>query len=141
MSAWLTSNVHRSALTQEAAVRGIIPFTDADRLWQQMTWDNHYALHIRYGDAIDWDSWEDVPLERESVEAPLDPWVILKLISCWGYQCAEFDGWDKTAAHITMEAVAQHICAELDIPFDHYHGHEKYDAAPWGIDKWEEVTA
>jgi hypothetical protein len=141
MSAWMTTDIHRSALVQEAIVRGLVAPAEADRLWQRLTWDNHYALHCRYGDELEWDSWEDVPVERTAIEAPLNPWAVLKAISCWNYQCAEFDGWDQTTAHILMQDVWDLICLELDVLDDQPYNDPRYNDPPWGVDAWEQVLA
>lgn len=145
MSAWMTSDVHRSALVQEAIVRGLIPPHDADQLWQRMTFDNHLALFVRYGDQLPVDSWEDIQVRREVVEAPLNPWGILKGISCWNYQCAEFYGWDQTTAHLLMDALVDLISLELGVPRDDhpdtYFYRPEYNDAPWGINSWEQIIA
>lgn len=141
MSAWMVTDTHLSALVQEAVVRGIVPPADADGLWCRMKWENHYALHCRYGDELIWDDSTEVPCARTSVEAPLDPWAVLKGISCWGYQCAEFDGWDQTAAHITMNGLGDVLRLELGLVDDDQHYRSEYDRAPWGIDMWGDVIA
>lgn len=142
MSAWMTSDIHRSALVQEAVVRGVIWPEQADELWQRMTFDNLWALHCRYGDPMPVDNSEDLEVKRTHVEHPLDPWVLLKSISCWNYQCAAFDQWDQTTAHRYIDQLRELLMAELGVDDETYYAHPFWSKCDvWGIDRWEQVMA
>lgn len=156
MSAWLCTDTHISALVQQAVVEGLVqPGLEADNLWAKMRYDNLHALAMRYGDHEPED-WTNVIVNRSMVEAPLHLPTIWKNINCWEYQCAEFDGWDDTEAHMIMTALQTRIeIATLGHVID--KGDEQFmstsynelsrqadERAPhghcWGIDRWEDVT-
>lgn len=140
MSAWLTSDVHRSAIVQAAVVEQIIDPSEANDLWLRMTWDNHYALHCRYGDELPAEEYTELECNRSAVEHPLNPYDVLKLISCWNYQCAEFDGWDRTVAHITVNRLWTKLLADLGHPdYDDLYAQRRYHSAPWGVASWKEL--
>lgn len=158
MSAWLCTDTHISALVQQAVVMGVVePGLEADNLWAKMKYDNLHALAVRYGDHEPED-WTNVIVNRSMVEAPLHKPTIWKNIGCWQYQCAEFDGWDQTEAHMTMRTLRELIEVDLlgkviiDLDDGDSFDDENYqdlkrradERAPsghcWGIGRWENVT-
>ncbi len=131
MSAWLVTDVHLSAIIQQAIVEGHIDPSEADEYWLKMRMDNLYALHVRYGDRMP--ERDDVEVVRSSVEAPLNPRVIAKSINCWSYQCAEFDGYTETTAHI----MADQLLAKLMDKYNFTHDTMDPDSTlPWGLQSW-----
>jgi len=145
VSAWLTSDVHVSAIVQQACVEGLIPFSEADQWWARAKWQNHYALHCRYGDTMPCDDAEDMKVRRTSVEAELHPGKVYDLVRCWNYQCAEFADYEKTPVSILMEGLGQVLAAKHPEMFDAHddgHGGVYYttkDQTCWGIVEWDEV--
>jgi hypothetical protein len=143
MSAWMTSNVHRSALTQAALVNGIIDsYTQAEELFDELTRCNRLALHYRYGDQHP----DQMPPEQRSiVEAPLDPNVIIFNISCWSYQCSEYNLFGDEPAEKMMQQLKHKLLTDLGFAGDEdgwrdwYFTIRKHTDMPWGIDKWEDV--
>lgn len=136
MSAWLTSDDHISAMVQHGVVSGMILPDEADEYWQRAKWQNQYALHCRYGDDLDHDDHTDIPLNRRTIEAPLDRAVILKQIQCWFYQCAEFEGFDQTKVSLKFTDITDVIAAELDAEGA---DPDSFFNAPWGIESIEEA--
>lgn len=143
MSAWMTSNVHRSALTQAALVNGIIDsYTQAEDLFDELTRCNRLALHYRYGNRHP----DDMPPEqRQVVEAPLDPHVIIFNISCWGYQCSEYEAFDQEPCEQTMQRLKHKLLEDLGFAGDEdgwsdwYKVYRRESDLPWGIHTWEDV--
>lgn len=133
----MTTDVHMSALVQEAMVRGLCQPDDMDSIWQQMKFSNQYALHRRYGDRLPFDEPSKIPVDRSYVEAPLNPVVIHKSVACWMYQCAEYDGYDQIGPAVLVIEMQKLIENELGYE-DMYH-HPDYNDAPWGIDSWGDV--
>ena len=135
----MVTDVHLSAMIQAAVVEGVIDIRKADYWWREAKWQNLYALHCRYRDPLEIDGEpieepQDIPSERTSVEAPLRPEVIEHIIACWGYQCAEFDGYDDTRISHVMDQVVATLKAKYpDMDW------EQRDL-PWGISDWAEVT-
>ena len=165
MSAWLCTDLHISALVQAAQQEGIIALDKdtglvADNLWAQMKWDNLYSLNQRYGDPLDYEDWTNLPNRRTTFDGPLHLPAIWKQISCWMYQCAEFDGWDETYAHSIMRQLQKHIEIKLTgSPVTKENGHfadgngeERYfdlgrqadehdpSGHAWGISTWHDVA-
>lgn len=137
----MTTDTHISALVQEAIVRKLITPADGDALFQQMKWENQYALHVRYGDPLPWPEWQMVPTRGRTIaEAPLDPVVVLKNIDCWSYQCAEYQGYDETTAAILMSGLRDLIMVELGRGEHDVYQLPGYHDACWGIDVWSDVV-
>ena len=132
MSAWLCSDIHLSALVQSAIVERIIAPDEADELWREMRRDNLYALHCRYGDLMP----DKIKVERTSVEAPLDPVVIVHNIGCWNYQCSEFSDCDLTLAFVTMRLLDEHLRRQMGCEPDDY-----VSSNHWGINAWSQAIA
>lgn len=155
MSAWMTTDVHRSAIVQQMIVSEVIAPKIADDVWKRMTFTNHYALHCRYGDPLPYDNWQEVELNRDFIEAPLHLPTIWKNISCWQYQCAEFPDWNEDYAVRLSRELSRKIEREVlgyDLVDDTDPMYEKgYDALSntaderargghcWGIDSWDDV--
>ena len=137
MSAWMVTDVHLSALVQEAMVRGLCQPDDMDSLWQQMKFSNQYALHCRYGDRLPFDEPSKIPVDRSSIEAKLDPIVVHKNIRCWNYQCAEYDGYHEIGCAVLMTELEKLIEIEHDV--DDMYAVPGYEEAPWGIQSWGEI--
>lgn len=145
MSAWLTSDVHVSALVQQACIEGLIDWKEADIWWNRAKWQNHYALRCRYGDTLPAETAEDLICHRTTVEAELHPGRVFDLYRCWNYQCAEFDGYDETAVSILMRNLGQVLVAKYpDMFIEHDDGNGGFyynskDQTCWGITDWDEV--
>ena len=137
MSAWQVSDTHLSALVQSAVVEQVIPPFMADELWKRMKWNNMWALHVRYMDDAP-ETWTKVELNRDSIEAPLRPAAVWKGIRCWGYQCAEWDGFDQTPEYKIMEELAKKLQYDNHIPDE--MGHDWANDEPWGISEWKEIV-
>ena len=139
MSAWLCSDIHLSVIIQAAAVEGIIDHRTADYWWREAKWQNLYALHCRYGDALEVDGEQvdqpqDIRCNRTSVEAPLRPDVVVRAIEAWDYQCSEFDGYDQTRISQLMYSLIARLKGDnSDIDFDTRD-------LPWGVDAWDQAT-
>lgn len=145
MSAWLTSDVHVSALVQQACIEGLIDWKEADIWWNRAKWQNHYALLCRYGDELPAENAEDLECRRTTVEAELHPAKVFDLWRCWNYQCAEFEGYDKTAVSILLEGLSTVLVYKYPEFFDAHDngdGGFYYDSkieTTWGITDWDEV--
>lgn len=144
MSAWMTSRIHRSALAQAAMIEGVVSEREVGWLFDELTRCNRLALHYRYGEPHP----NNMPPEhREVVEAPLDPHVLIFNISCWGYQCSEYDTFDAEPAEQSMQELKAKLLTKLGYPGDEdgwaqwYKEHRQHNELPWGIEGWEQVVA
>ena len=143
MSAWMTSRTHRSALTQAAVINQIIDFKEAGWLFNELTRCNRLALHHRYSDPHP-SVLDDE--HREVVEAPLDTNVLLRNITCWMYQCSEYDDFSKEPCVQVMDELENHLLQCLGYPPDSMGYDDWRDTIrkcnidlPWGIETWDQV--
>ena len=135
MSAWEVSNIHLSALVQgmdtHGAMKGVMLHDEKrDQLWGDLKHQNMKALHLRYGD----DLLDTYPVHRTTIEAPLNPHVLHRAVDCYMYQCAEWDGYDRTV--ISDLVLSYQTSIE-----EHYNftPNTMPDDLPWGIDTWDQV--
>lgn len=129
MSAWIVSKAHIDALVTQALVEGLIEPEWANLVGVMLWTENHNSVNIRYR--------EDTLVPEYVYEAPgfdLDPLKVHTLIDCWDYQCAEWEGYDKTPGARLMASLQNVITAKHGTPSSDERG-------PWGIESMEEVKA
>jgi hypothetical protein len=66
----------------------------------------------------------------EEVPGPIDPVVVLVSISCFAYQASEHEGWPRSEAKGYLDALKDHMVANLP----------GYEEAPWGFDERDYFT-
>lgn len=140
MSAWIVAKPHIDALVQSLVVAGLVPLDQATETGQMLWKENHRSVNYRYGERRRTPSYTFT-----GIEAPLDPVVMVKQCGCYSYQTCEHPGWDKSKAKRLIDALAVHLRATVDPPLryvpDWGYEDQRYDDAPWGIDRIEQAIA
>lgn len=141
MSAWIVSKAHIDVLvaaglqfskygnlTFYCKGRPVMELTieTADEFGKMLWRENHRSVNYRYSER------ERTPpyrFDRRTLEIPLDPVKVLKLIGCYGYQTCEHKGYASSMAKRYCDALRDTLIYNL----------EGYDEGPWGIDHASEA--
>lgn len=143
MSAWIVSKAHVDVLVQAGINEGLVllspgtPTAVGRMLWTE----NHVSVNYRY------DETTEVPnYEFRGVEAPLDDVAVIKAISCAEYQSCEHAAWEESEACRYLDNLSERIATRLGVSRDDLFewarsDHDRWTAAPWGIDCIEQAVA
>lgn len=150
MSAWTVPNGHIDVLIHALAQYEVV---DRDlgaegfrALGQKLWQENYTSVNYRY------DEKTKTPRYRlHTIEATLDPIVVLKALACFDYQSCEHPGWPSSEAHGLMEALHTAVLARHPELGERVTGHlgsthryvtlPAWQRAPWGIDTLESAAA
>lgn len=109
---------------------------DADDVGRMLLAENIASVAHRYAD----DTFDELPgpVRKTRVEdyryrypGRFDPVTLLKAIDCYAYQSCEHPRWAYSKANAFCCALRRRLIARLP----------GYDAAPWGIDGYDDACA
>lgn len=132
MSAWLVTDTHINVIVQSMIVEDLLSVRRSGQIRRLMKWMNHRALHVRYGNELP--DLTEVELVDETVEAPLDDAVVRKSLTCWEYQCAEYD-WADAEEPVVL--LATQLRERLDAR--NPRGYDNDPNLPFGLDSWDQA--
>jgi hypothetical protein len=125
MSAWIVPRVHIDVLVQALINEGVIGFDEGDRVGGQLWSENHYSVNCRYGERT-----KRPPYRFEPFNRPLNDAVVFKAISCFDYQCMEYDGYDRKPGIRKLHKLKARMIERLHIePFTDDYG--RTDDGSW----------
>jgi hypothetical protein len=138
MSAWIVGRAHIDVLVQALAEGEHVTDVDPDELGRRLWRENLVSVATRYPNDGDGerpgpigfrDSDVDTYVYRRPTER-IDPTGVLYAVSCYQYQCAEYDGWDRVEAQAWVNRLREALTAHPDVD-----PHPDFGTYPWGFEE------
>lgn len=139
MSAWIVSRAHIDVLVQALAEGEHVTDVDPDEIGRTLWRENLKSVAIRYpGDTGDGDrpgpiSFRDEQVDTYTYRRParrIEPTGVLYAISCYQYQCAEYEGWERTTGQQWLAPLRLALEAHPSVKL-----HPDFGEYPWGYEE------